>query len=96
MKQYFEVLNIKCEGCANKVKNALREKFGQITIDLSKEPRVISLEVDDKKIPLLREQMKKLGYPFSDEKLSNFENVNTKAKSFVSCAIGKVDLKFNQ
>jgi len=35
--------------------------------------------------------MKKLGYPFEDEELGKFEEIGTKAKSFVSCAIGKMD-----
>jgi hypothetical protein len=34
--------------------------------------------------------MKNIGYPFVGEALSGFETIETKAKSFVSCAIGKM------
>lgn len=94
MVKKFKVLNIKCGGCANSVKKALKDEFGEIEVDLEAEPRVISLEADENfDEATLRAKMKKLGYPFEDEKLGTFEEVGTKAKSFVSCAIGKMDQK---
>ena len=36
-------------------------------------------------------KIKKLGYPSIDDDLGTFEEIGTKAKSFVSCAIGKMD-----
>jgi copper chaperone CopZ len=39
MKQTFEVTNVKCEGCANTLKTALKEKFGEVTVNLEVEPR---------------------------------------------------------
>ncbi len=91
MRQQFEVENIKCNGCATKVRNSLKEEFGDVEVDLEKMPRVITLEIEQEKVPALREKMKAMGYPFCDEQLSGFESATSKAKSFVSCAIGKMD-----
>ena len=91
MKQNFEVLNVKCGGCANTLKSSLKDLFGEVEVDLEVEPRVISLNIDEEKIPELRIKLKKLGYPMSDEDLTKFEDISTTAKSYVSCAIGKIN-----
>lgn len=92
MKKSFKALNIKCGGCANTVKESLKEDFGEVEVDLAQEPRVVSLEIrDDDHEELFRKKMRKLGYPMDDEKLGTFESTGLKAKSFVSCAIGKMN-----
>ena len=92
IKKEFTVLNIKCGGCAGTVKKALYDEFGEVEVNLEVEPRVITVITDENfDEEKLRKKMKKLGYPFSDEELGRFEEVGTKAKSFVSCAIGKMD-----
>lgn len=88
--QEFEVLNVKCGGCAKTLQKGLSESFGTVEVDLSSEPRKIRLDIEKSQIPKLREALKKMGYPLSDEKLSAFESVSTTAKSYVSCAIGKM------
>ena len=91
-KHTFQVQNVKCEGCANTLKTQLQESFGNITVDLTKMPREITLEIAQEEIPQLREALKKLGYPMSDEALNFVESATTQAKSFVSCAVGKFEL----
>ena len=91
MRQSFEVINVKCGGCANTLKSSLKEAFGEVEVDLEVEPRVITLDIEEENIPQLRAKLKKLGYPMSDEDLTKFENVSTTAKSYVSCAIGKIN-----
>ncbi len=91
MKQRFQLKNVKCGGCAATLKKALAEDFGEVEVDLSKEPREITLEIEEAQIPKLRERLRKLGYPMIDDELSTFQEVGAKAKSFVSCAIGKFD-----
>ncbi len=86
----FSVANVKCGGCANTIKSALKDEFGEVEIDLSVEPRVISLEIADEDVERLRSKMLSLGYPFVDEDLNLLQKGTTKAKSFVSCAIGKM------
>jgi copper chaperone CopZ len=88
MKSY-QVLNVKCGGCANTLKSKLEEDFGKVDVNLDVMPREITIdqeEIDENK---LRDVLKSIGYPMSDEDLNFFEEVRTKATSFVSCAIGK-------
>ncbi len=92
IKKNFTVSNIKCGGCAKTVKKALASEYGEVFVDLDVHPRVISLRVsEDFNEKDFRKKMKSLGYPFVDENLGGFEKVGVKAKSFVSCAIGKMD-----
>lgn len=92
MKKSFRALNIKCGGCANTVKESLREDFGEVEVDLEQEPRVVSVEIkDEEHEKTFRQKMRKLGYPIDDEKLGKLESTGLKAKSFVSCAIGKMN-----
>ncbi|BCD68057.1 heavy-metal-associated domain-containing protein [Nitratiruptor sp. YY09-18] len=93
MKKSFQVQNIRCEGCANSIKKALSAHFGFVEVDLSKMPRIVTVELkseDDKK--KLKNILLSLGYPMIDEDLSKSQELGAKAKSFVSCAIGKFTL----
>ena len=94
MLQTFEVSNIRCNGCASTIKKSLHEKgFKDVEIDLSCEPRKITVDIEDEaSLAQFRAVLKGLGYPFCDEEIS-FGNATTlKAKSFVSCAIGKFSI----
>jgi copper chaperone CopZ len=91
MKQTFQVENIKCGGCANTLMTKLKDRFGEIDVDLEKFPREITLDIDKESIKELGIALKKLGYPFSSDKLGFVDSTSAKAKSFVSCAIGKLD-----
>ena len=90
MKKY-EVLNIKCGGCAGTLKSKLKDEFGDVDVDLEVMPRVITIYKDDIDEDRLREALKALGYPMVDEDMNFIEGVGAKAKSFVSCAIGKAN-----
>lgn len=91
MKQTFQVQNVKCGGCANTLMTKLKEEFGDITVNLDVMPREITLNVKEEQIDALRKALQNLGYPMSDEKLDFMDLNAAKAKSFVSCAIGKFD-----
>jgi copper chaperone CopZ len=91
MKQTFEVENVKCGGCATTLKTKLLNTFGDVAVDLEVTPRKITLEISDEQIEDLKNQLRSLGYPLSTDELSTLQNVGAKAKSFVSCAIGKMD-----
>ena len=90
MKKSFKVLNVKCGGCANTLKNALKDEFGEVEVNLEVMPREITLDVSDDNIEHLRKKLKSIGYPMVDENMGFFEEKTIKAKSFVSCAIGKI------
>lgn len=91
MVQTFEVKNVKCGGCANTLKTKLKEKFGVIEVDLEVHPRKITLDIEESQVEELQKSLRGLGYPLSTDELSTLENVGAKAKSFVSCAVGKMD-----
>ena len=92
MKQTFEVLNVKCGGCASTLTKSLKDEFGEVNVDLEVHPRKITLDIEDEKLEPLKLKLRSLGYPLSTDELSGFEKAATTAKSFVSCAIGKFDV----
>jgi copper chaperone len=92
MKQTFEVLNVKCGGCASTLTKSLKDEFGEVSVDLEVHPRKITLDIEDKKLDALKVKLRSLGYPLTTDELSGFEKAATTAKSFVSCAIGKFDV----
>ncbi len=89
MKQTFQVKNVKCGGCAGTLTKALAEEFGEVIVNLEKEPREITLVLDNSQNEALKLALRKLGYPLVTDELTQFQTVSTTAKSFVSCAIGK-------
>lgn len=90
MQKTFQVSNVKCGGCATTLKEKLFEKFGEIDVDLDKQPREITLDIEEEQIEALGKELKKLGYPFTSDVMGFAESTSVKAKSFVSCAIGKM------
>ncbi len=91
MIQTFKVQNVKCGGCASTLKTKLFDTFGEIEVDLTKEPREITLDIDEVQVELLGEKLKSLGYPLAGENMGFVDSTSAKAKSFVSCAIGKMN-----
>jgi copper chaperone CopZ len=97
MLKTVEVNNVRCEGCANTITKALsKEGFTNIVVDLSCEPRKVTVEVEDEaSVAQFRDILRKLGYPFCDEEVS-FGNLATlKVKSFISCTVGKFSIEDN-
>lgn len=91
MKQTLKVKNVKCGGCAGTLKKALFEAFGEVEVNLDVEPREITLELEEGREEALKLKLRSLGYPLLTDELSLFQEVGTTAKSFVSCAVGKMD-----
>ncbi len=96
MKQIFEVHNVKCGGCANTLIKSLKDEFGEVSVDLEVQPRKITLDIENEKLEDLKLKLRSLGYPLTSDELSGFEKATTTAKSFVSCAIGKIDVAMNK
>ena len=91
MKQTFEVLNVKCGGCANTLIKSLKEEFGEVEVNLDVMPRQITLDVKDEQKEALKLKLRSLGYPLTSDELSGLQKATITAKSFVSCAIGKMN-----
>lgn len=92
MQKEFEVLNVKCGGCANTLTKTLQKNgYTLVKIDLDVMPRKVTLEIDESfDLEEFKMVLRSIGYPLADDELSTLENVSAKAKSFVSCAIGKI------
>ena len=90
MRQTFQVNNVKCGGCASTLKKSLLDIFGEVEINLEVEPREITLEIDESQKEALKLKLRSLGYPLVTDELSTMQTFGTTAKSFVSCAIGKI------
>lgn len=84
MKQEYWVENLKCEGCVHSVKNALLKIDGVVDISVDVESGLITVNgaPDENSI---REKLNELGYPEIGH-----NTFAKKAKSYVSCAIGKI------
>ena len=93
MKTVFEVANVRCGGCANTITKALKEAgFEEVSVDLTCEPRKVTIEiVDEAQSAQAQAILRSLGYPLSNEERGFGEETVLKAKSFVSCAVGKIN-----
>jgi copper chaperone CopZ len=92
MKKTFEVLNIKCGGCAGTVKSKLKDRFPDIEVDLDSMPRKVSTTISsDEDEKYLLNTLKSLGYPEVNDDLGTIQSAMLKGKSFVSCAVGKLN-----
>lgn len=58
----FKVANIHCENCANTIKNALEGEYGEIKVDMSAEPKTVSVNLDGKDEAKFKEELDDLGF----------------------------------
>jgi len=91
MQQSFEVLNVKCGSCASTLKSKLAKDFGEIEVNLEVLPRKITLDMENRDLDKLAKALRELGYPLASEEMSFMDCTSAKAKSFVSCAVGKMN-----
>jgi len=86
----IKVVNVKCRGCANTVKTELEKLWVEnievcFTENDSSENRTIKFDWDFDQV---KDKLTLLGYPeVGSEEAKSFLK---KAKSFVSCAVGKM------
>lgn len=86
MQHIIEVENIKCGGCVNSITKSLQQLPGvtDVTIDAeTQQVTVASGEETDRNV--IVEKLAGLGYPEAGN-----NDLLLKAKSFVSCAIGRM------
>jgi len=84
----IEIQNLKCHGCANTITKAITKIKGITDLSIDVEKSKISFSTDDiKLIDNVKTKLSQLGYPEVDADNSTFQ----KAKSYVSCAIGRIN-----
>ena len=94
MSYSIEVENIKCGGCASTIKHKLSELEGVESVAVAIEEGIVTIEGNDSQREQVASELLRLGYPETGT-AEGLKAAAAKAKSFVSCAIGRIDSKDN-
>ena len=88
MKTTLEIQNLKCGGCASTIIKKV-SSFDNVThLEVDVDNNSISFDyTDTAALRNIKVLLSKIGYPVVGEKNA----LSTKAKSFVSCAIGRIN-----
>jgi copper chaperone len=84
----IEVENIKCGGCAGSIVKGLQalEDVSSASVDV--ERGCVTVEADDALRTVVAARLQQLGYPELGS-VEGLASAKARAKSFVSCAVGK-------
>lgn len=87
MKKTIQIQNLKCGGCAHTIKTKLLDLKGVNNVDVivDKDEVVFGYDLEPTVLEV-KQKLKGLGYPEANDD----NTLLTKAKSFVSCATGKL------
>ncbi|MDP1801276.1 MAG: heavy metal-associated domain-containing protein [Bacteroidota bacterium] len=90
MKTKIIIDNLKCSGCVGTIKKGLKSfvEVSEVIVDVENESVEITY-TDDLPIEKLKEKLSSMGYPEKGT-LEGFDKFTANAKSYVSCAIGKI------
>lgn len=88
MQTKIIVQNLKCGGCANTISKNLISLNGISDINVDAEESSVEFTyTEESSLFTVEEKLKQLGYPV----LGNANTYLNKAKSFISCATGKMN-----
>ena len=88
MTTTLNIQNLKCHGCANTITKRLSELKDVTNVIVNNENNSVTFDHnEDTSLLATTELLSKLGYPVEGEN----NPLTKKAKSFVSCAIGRMD-----
>lgn len=90
MSYQISVENIKCGGCAATIKNKLSELDVVTATDVAIEEGIVTVDGDESGRDVVAAELLRLGYPETGT-AEGIKAATAKAKSFVSCAIGRID-----
>ena len=83
----INILNLKCNGCANTIKKGLLSIEGVNEVEVTLENSEIKInKISDEVFQTVKEKLSKMGYP----EVGDANTMLHKAKSMVSCATGKI------
>lgn len=79
--------NLKCGGCANTIKTRLQNLTGVFSVEIDKENSLVKVEHNSaiRRAGIIL-QLESLGYP----EVNSDNTIIHKAKSYMSCAVGKM------
>jgi copper chaperone len=89
MAYQINVENIKCGGCASTIRSKLAAMDGVTAIDVDIAEGIVTVEADENTRAAVSARLLKLGYPESGT-AEGIAAAKAKAKSFVSCAVGRI------
>jgi len=83
----IEILNLKCGGCANSIKKGILSIDGidEVSVELETSKVIVSTTNEDLLLKV-KEKLASMGYP----EVGDANTILHKAKSFVSCATGRM------
>jgi copper chaperone len=88
MNSTFEIQNLKCHGCAHTITIKLSDLEGIKDVEVNHTASTVSFLYDnDTALTEAKILLYKLGYPIVGDKNA----LTTKAKSFVSCAVARIN-----
>ena len=91
MMQYqISVENIKCGGCANTITTKLNASDVVEASQVDVENGIVTITGDEHQRSTVTDLLLKLGYPETGT-AEGLKAAKAKAKSFVSCAVGKMN-----
>lgn len=88
MKTTVRIQNLKCNGCASTIKNKLSEldNINEVSVDVENDAVTFEYDKEDT-FETAKKELHKLGYPLVGEE----NKLQSKAKSYVSCAVGRMN-----
>ena len=87
METTIQIQNLKCGGCANTITKNIVVLGGITNVTVNVEESTVTFNYEtEAQLVEVKEKLKTLGYP--EDGAAN--SIGSKAKSYVSCAIGKM------
>ncbi len=87
MQTTITVQNLKCGGCATTIKSRLAELKGVSNLQVNETESSVAVSyVQEDTLLIIKQKLAALGYPEVDSE----NGILTQAKSFVSCAVGRL------
>jgi len=87
MTTEIQIENLKCGGCAATIKKGILSLDGIEKVNIDVEKSIVSVSSRNENLEEIKSKLSKLGYPEVGDKNTMIH----KAKSFVSCAVGRLD-----
>ena len=86
----IQIENLKCGGCANTIKKGLTKLEGVTDVEINIDASEVMISTEnDEVLVTAREKLSSMGYP----EVGEVNTVIKKAKSYVSCAVGRVNME---
>lgn len=87
MNASLKIQNLKCGGCVNSIHQKISAMDGVVALEIDLQQAELSMEMTDEGVlDAVKDKLKEMGYPAEGD----HNNVVSKAKSYVSCAIGRI------